>query len=566
LHFVQRAARLLGHTRLPAVTLAYLLIAVAVTFPFVLNAGNTLTAPLHADVASSVSEYQTLDREHQNPFLVDHFSTIGWPDGVTVTPTLARISWLNTLYLWISTLLVGAIPTHSILFILGMLVTALITCVLVRDVTGSIGAGFVAGIAFGFWPHMYLIGWAAPTYTWMWTLVLPLWAFYRLAISPTYRSGLLAGLSPLPAMFWTPYYALHVSVVAFACAVVVGVRAVALHQVSGSLLKRFAPAAAIPIAGIALYVLIGALSHFGGAPARSVADAYQESASPLMYVVPGWQSSWGNAPYNLLVRHVPRAQYANLYLGYTVIACAGIALVTTATQIWRHHSAALQSHLVVATLLAAVVVAFCFLFSLPPRLTFSGLSVPMPDDVVIHVQPAFRAGQRFVMPLMGGMAVLAGLGVYEVVRRLPHRAVPVFVVLVAALMWVDLFARPPEAVNQLPQFAALAALRGEPPGPVFQYIPLQQPDRFQGIRACLLQPQYDKPLADTCDITNQHQNYVEWTTNPGCASLQSMREAGVRYVIIDDSLKNLIACMGSELTGHNRRVADDGKLSVYELT
>jgi hypothetical protein len=40
----------------------------------------------------------------------------------------------------------------------------------------------------------------------------------------------------------------------------------------------------------------------------------------------------------------------------------------------------------------------------------------------------------------------------------------------------------------------------------------------------------------------------------------------VRYVIIDDSLKNLIACMSSELTGHNRRVADDGKLSVYELT
>lgn len=564
---MRRAAHWLAQPDLKAATLVYIAIALAITYPFILDPGRTLTAPLYADVAGSISNLQTFVREHKDPFFLSHLTSIGWPDGVTIGPTLPRVAWLNTLYLWLTTLLLGAVPAHSLLYILGMVGTAVVTCLFVSRVTGSLAAGFVAGLAFGFWPHMYFVGWAAPTYTWMWLLLLPIWGFYNLALRPSVRTGVVAGLTPLPAMFWTQYFALHVSVVTFACGLVLVARAVILRDLSRKRLLELAPAALIPVAGLAAFVLIGSLSNFGGLPNRSVVDAYQESASPLMFVIPGWHSIWGSGPDDFLVRHVPRALYANLYVGYTVMALSLVALGTAALTVWRQRASAFRSGLVLATAMAALVVALAFLFALPPRLTFAGHSIPMPDDLVIHVQPAFRAGQRLVMPLMGGMAVLAGLGVSALVQRIPRRAIPVLVVVVAAMVWVDLFARPPDAVNTVPQSAALAVLRTAPAGAVFQYIPGPvHPGRFPPVRACLLQPQYDKPLADTCEVAAQSQDYERWVNQPDCQSLAEIKRLGVRYVIVDDSLTNLLQCMQVDLAGQNRKVADDGRLSVYEFT
>ncbi|TAN34318.1 hypothetical protein EPN29_02840 [bacterium] len=563
----KRAPRWLTNPGLRVVILVYVAIALGVTFPFILDPSHTLTAPLHADVASSVSKFQALVREQQNPFFPSHLSSIGWPNGVTLDPTVDRVAWLNTLYLWISTLLLGSIATHSLLYFLGMVVTAVVTCLFVRRVTGSLAAGFIAGLAFGFFPHLYLMGWAAPTYTWMWMILLPIWGFYNLALTPSVRNGTIAGLTPLPAMFWTPYFALHALLVAFACGVVLAASTIMLRDVGGRRLLQFAPAVIIPACGLAVYVLIGALSHFGGVPTRSVEDAFQESAQPLMFVIPGWHSVWGNGPDDFLVRHVPRARYANLYVGYTVMALGLVALATTARTLRQQRTTALRSGLVLATLMAATVVAICFLFSLPPRLAFHAHSIPMPDDIVIHVQPAFRAGQRLVMPLMGGMAVLAGLGVSVILKKVPRRGVPVFILVVASLVWIDLFARPPEAVNRLPQSPALAALRTQPPGPVFQYIPSPLAlGRFPSVRSCLLQPQYDKPLADTCELAQQSEDYERWLAHPDCTTLAEIRQFGVRYVIVDDSLTNLLRCMQTDLAGQNRRVADDGRLSVYQFT
>lgn len=559
-------AHRLTHPDLKAVVVVYIAIALAVTFPFILDPGHTLTAPLHADVASSVSKFQTIVREQQNPFFTVHFASIGWPDGVTIDPTIDRIAWLNTSYLWVSTILLGAILTHSLLFLLGMVVTALVTCLFVRRITGSLAAGFIAGLAFGFWPHMYLIGWAAPTYSWMWMLMLPIWGYYNLALTSSIRNGVIAGVTPLPAMFWTPYFALHVSLVAFACGLVVVARAVILRDLSGRRLRELAPAALIPAGGLAAYVLIGSLGHFGGVPTRSVADAYQESASWLMFVIPGW-SSWGNGPDELLVRLVPRAKYANLYVGYAVMALSLVALGTAARALWLRRAAALRSAFVLATAMAAMVVVVCFLFSLPPRLTFFGHSIPMPDDLVIHVQPAFRAGQRLVMPLMGGMAVLAGLGVGALLKRVPPKAVPAFTLVLASLVWVDLFAHPPEAVNRVPLSPALAVLRTQPAGAVFQYIPSPlAPGRFPPVRACLLQPQYDKPLANTCELAQQSKDYDRWLAQPDCKSLAEIKQFGVRYVIVDDSMAALLQCFQGDLAAQSRRIANDGRLSVYQFT
>lgn len=551
-----------------AVALAvYVGLALGVTWPYITHPGTTLTAPLFADVSGSVSKFEALVREGKSPFFTAHLTTIGWPNGVTLQPLLDRVSFLNTLVLWGGSLLIGAIATHSLMMILGFVVTALVMCLLVRRVTGSTAAGFIAGLAYGFWPHMLLIGSAAPTYTWMWMLILPIWTFYVLALNPGFKTAVLAGLSPLPAIFWTPYYALHVSVVALACGLIVLVRLVATGDLKLHL-KQLAPAAVLPVFALAGYAAVSALSHSSGIPIRSAGDAFQESAHPLMYVIPGWGSSWGSAPDNLLVRLVPRAAYANLYVGLSVIALAAAAVVNAAVIMWRQRWAALSLPLIVATVMAAAVVALCFLFSLPPHYHVAGVPVPMPDALVIAVQPAFRGGQRFVMPLMGGMAVLAGIGVQLLMARMPSRARPVFIALLAPLVFLDLFASRPNSVEQVPQSTALAALRALPDGPTFEYYPIDQDvasGRIPPTRPCLFVPQHGKTLVDTCELVPQSDQYQRWIHDHTCTSLSEMRIVGVRYVIVDDSLQSLLDCLNGELSGVSTRVADDGKLAVYEF-
>jgi hypothetical protein len=201
---------------------------------------------------------------------------------------------------------------------------------------------------------------------------------------------------------------LHVTVVTGACLLVVIIRALVARRVTGRALALGGLALAVPALAAASIVVILAFSQQSGVPTRSLEDAFQESAHPLMYLLPGYGSIWGEGPYQLLLRAVPRAVDTNLYVGISVIALSLVA-VSTAVATWlRRGAGALSSPLVLATLMATAVVIACFLFSLPPHLAGSG--IPMPDALIIAVQPAFRAGQRFVMPLMGGMAILAGLG------------------------------------------------------------------------------------------------------------------------------------------------------------
>ena len=92
---------------------------------------------------------------------------------------------------------------------------------------------------------------------------------------------------------------------------------------------------ALPVvAGAMVYVLIGVLSGGGQVPARDPLDAYNQSAHPIMYVIPGyfstygdfslWQETgWGKPMNEFLVTRVPRAYGTDLYLGWSVLLLAG---------------------------------------------------------------------------------------------------------------------------------------------------------------------------------------------------------------------------------------------------
>jgi hypothetical protein len=563
--------RLRRHGALFIIPAIYLLLAVVTTFPFVLHPQQTLTAPLLGDVAGSVAKYQTLITEDRSPFEGAHLVTIGYPYGVDLPSGVDRITFLYTGFIWGVSLLFGPIAAHGLLTVLGYTLTAVITFLFVRRVTGSNGAGLVAGVAYGFWPHMYLIAAAAPGYMHMWMFILPLWGWFELAMAPTPGRALIAGMASLPAIFWTPYYVLHVSVIIGACLVVVLVRALILRQVSGRRLASVGLALAVPVLAVAASNAVLALSAHSGVPSRAVEDAFQESAHPLMYLLPGHGSIWGPAPYTLLVRLVPRAAYVNSYLGISVIILALIAGATAFRDWLRRGSAALTSPTVVATLLAGAVAVACFLFSLPPRL--AGNRIPMPDALVIAVQPAFRGGQRFVMPLMAGMAVLAGLGTSAILRRITWpRLAPLAAVGLALLVGLDLFARHydgytgrPDSVTDIPQLPALAALANEPAGATFEFVNRGRINVMSGINPCLLQPQHGKTLVDTCGLVSQSPEFSSWDSRRTCDTLPEMRIAGVRYVIVDATLHDMLSCFDGPLAGKADRIASDPLVAVYRL-
>ena len=78
--------------------------------------------------------------------------------------------------------------------------------------------------------------------------------------------------SLVPAMFWTPYFALHGFAVSVACLAVVAALAPRLgvsRRLVGLVLAPWG-------AAIALYVAIGATSSFSDVPDRPLTDFYEQ--------------------------------------------------------------------------------------------------------------------------------------------------------------------------------------------------------------------------------------------------------------------------------------------------
>jgi len=552
--------RLAGARRLLAPAI-FLLLAIFVTWPFAIHPGSTTSAFIGGDVTISIQKFRLLAEEGIGPFSSGVLRSVGWEQGVQVTPTVDRVSWLNTLFLYGGTLLVGSIATHGLLALLGMFLTALFTFLFVAEITGSRTAGFVAGITYGFFAHMIVIAWAASTYTWMFLLLLPLYAIWRLAMKPGVKRAVLAGLAYLPALYWTPYYGEHAGVVAFSSLVVfLFVRA---HE-DASLGRRLQLAGLVVapwVLGLGAYVAIGASSGFTGVPDPPESDHYVQSSHPLMFLLPSTDATiWGDGFNEWLAERVPRAAGVQLYLGFSALLLALIGFVTSVRR--RRTPQGL------AALMAAAVGIGCFLCSLPPRVWDH--RIPTPSALILAVEPGLRAGQRFVMPIMGAVALLAGLGALWAVRRFARTPLTAgaLAAVLGAIVFVDLHMQPPgNWVRIPPPSAALAELRQLPPGPVLHwhysgFLPVPAP------RACFMQPQHGKVLVNDCALRlDRNPPLVKWDQIPACDAVAEMPSVGVRYIVVDVTRPDVVACLDARRENRtpNRLVAKDPVLSVYEF-
>ncbi len=544
-------------------------IAAVMTFPFVLRPASTLVAPIGFDVSSSVGKFAAIAREGVTPFESGHLRSIAAPEGIPLTPGLDAASFSSATLLWVGALTIGSIPSHGLMSLLGMVLSAGAMFLFVRSITKSTIAGFVSALACGFYPHMRMMAIAAQTYTHAWLYILPLWALTALARAPSRRRALLAGGSALPAMFWTPYFTLHVLVAMLAGGAVVGTLLWRAH--GGRNAGRLAAIAALPvIVGAAAYGLVGIVTSFGDVPERDASDLYTQAAHPLMYVIPGQGAwAWGENPYSTLVDIVPRASETNLYLGLVLLALgcvAGVWLVRTlAAGLPRRGSRAIDP-MFAATAVAAAVLVAALAWSLPPTVTIAGLDIPTPAAITGELAPALRAGQRFVMLAMPALAVLGGVGAALTLRRVSAGWRPIAAILMAGAVFVDLAVALPGSITNIPRSPALAVLASQPTQLTAH---LQDPSPYGLVsgpvaRPCVLQTQHEQPLINACNLTTDPavlgtlSNLGDGTS---CEAIDGLRQLGVRYLILDSWL-HVEQCPA---VNARTAIAEDAYFRVFRL-
>ena len=360
--------------------------------------------------------------------------SLAQPDGVANNPGVNRVSFFSVTYLLLASYAFGPVTALSLEAFLGFLLTGFVMFLFIRAVTKSAAAGFIAGLVYGFWPLMLGLGRADPTYTHMWLYVLPMWAFWELTRQSTLRQAVLAAASIVPAVFWTPYFAYHIFLVGMSSLLVaswyirrqIGTKKTLLMM--GSIVGVW-------IAAYGAYYAIGITGSPDAVPARALNDAYDQSAQPLMYLLPGASANWDKGLNDLLVWLVPRAIHSSLYVGLSVVALAIFGIFQTLKQRGKAPPSATR----VAVMIGVVVAACCFVFSLPPSYRIGGLVIPMPNYLVATAVPALRAGQRLAMPLMGALTLLAGIGAYYLLNRFPgwrrYIALAALIFVLAADLW-----------------------------------------------------------------------------------------------------------------------------------
>ncbi len=528
----------------------YVLFTIAVTFPFILHPTRTLIAPLDGDVAGSIAKYEVLVHEHANPFTATHLNYVHYPDGIDTNVGVDRVSFLSVLYLWLASLVVGPIAAHSLESVFGYILTAFIAFLFVRRITKSAAAGMVAGFIFAFSPHMYSLARAEPTYTHMWLLILPVWAFWSLCIEgpSNIRRVLFAAWSILPAMFWTPYYMYHVLLVGGTCLAITLLlwrRRYHLRQ----LLTTLCIVGGMWVLTSVLYWFIGTHSPASHAPPRTLKDAYDQAAVPAMYLLPGYFSVWGRGIHTWISARIPQTYLINLYVGLSTLIVALVGVLFS----WRQRKQGQKQDAVyIATVLATSVVLVCLMFSLAPRIHLLGFSIPTPNDAVVHVVPSLRAGQRLVMPMMGALSVLAGIGVYYILKQFSRPLRPLIFIGLLAVISLDLWGLPSQSATYIPRSAALTVLSRQPKAPVAQYQLGSMLGRIEQV-PCILQDQYAMPLVNDCTLGRPDENPYVPPANlaaidelTSCQQITLLGKQKVRYIIANrDENFRFLKCIHS---------------------
>jgi hypothetical protein len=475
----ERHSRQLSRRATTALALvAYLALALVVTWPWATDPGGTLFGVVGGDLTSGVAGFQQFAEERQPPFLPGEITQINAPEGVHTDWPLHLASIGSSLTLWVLSMAIGSVAAHGVVAVLGFVLTALSMFLLARSVTGNPGVAFVAGLAFGFWPYMYGTGWTWPHYIHLWVFVLLVWRMLAIVEQPTLRNGLLVGGAGVLALTWIQYNLLIAGVTYGTLAAVAIVRSALRAQLGRQIRAQAVAATVVGAAVVTLFAAV-AVGGYGGVPVRTARQAVAGSARLEMYAVPGPRhpllgDKTGPWLFERFAGPVPnpppdQAIYAEIYLGVPLLLLAFVGAVWTVFAVIRTRGAALRTGPAAVGAPALVLGIVALAFSGPPRVTLAGFVFPMPYALVEKVTTVFRVPHRFAVVVMLAASLLAALGLRALLR---HRAVGVqaaALVAIAVVVVVDLRALPSPTTTKIEYPAIYELLERQPPGIVAEY-------------------------------------------------------------------------------------------------
>lgn len=411
---------------------------------------------------------------------------------------------------------------YNVLLLLSIAASGLAMHVLVRSVTGSTAAAFVAGLAWACWPYRtaHLLHLQLQS---LYFLPLALWALHRVVAARRWRDVLwLAAFAALQAIS-SVYYGV---MTAIALATAAAVLAVATGQWrSASLWSRLAASAvigAVLIAPVAWpYWRTQQREGFGrnlfeaAAHAASAQSYTQVPPDNLVYGRTGLMAPRAPAAGARDRRHVEHQMFPGMII--SALALAGL---------WRARRSDARP---LAASAAALVVAGVVL-SLGPdgvRPVYAWVA-----DVVFGFQ-AIRAPARFAVVAMAGLCLLGGLAVPRIGLR------GQMVAALAALMMFE-YANAPLAFVPAPATSTEAGrwLRAAPsPGAVL-YLPLVL-DRENSV-FMVQSLEHKRPIVNgySGQRPSFFTSFVDALVDPASIEARAvLKDAAVRYVVSPTSIE-----------------------------
>jgi hypothetical protein len=334
---------------------------------------------------------------------------------------------------------------YNLTIAFGYVFSGLSMFALVYALTNSGNAALFSAVAFAFSSFALVKGEGHVSGVYLGLFALLILALLRLWVRPNrWRIGIVGLVWAL--LPYTDGYYLAFSIVLVA-AFTAGACVVEIAHKSpwNAVLQRLRAVAVASLAALVLLlpyatILLRNRGAISAERSRSLEDVAASSARLFEFVVPPYGNPFmpdGFDQWRIDRLHGSNFTESSIYVGWTVLILAGIAIALAATRRLRLRNnwprTAAGAPPVVVTVVSLVAIAFAgVLVSLPPTLHFLGASLPMPSRFVHAVFPEMRVMSRAVVIVLAALVALAGLAIAHLLRRI--RRPPVRVLTTAALI------------------------------------------------------------------------------------------------------------------------------------
>ncbi|MDD5431404.1 MAG: hypothetical protein PHO70_00230 [Candidatus Omnitrophica bacterium] len=477
-------------------SVSILLIAVAMTYPLVLNFSSYIPGFFSSDENfAPLWESWRINYSFQNHVSLTHTPLIAYPFGIDLY-TSGFTSFLWTGIFYIISLLTTPAVTYNLIVFVNLFLSGIFTCALVFYLTKNKASAIFSGILFAFCPYQFVRAWQHFGLTFNQWIPLMLLSAVLLKEKYSKKTALLflCSLVLLFSFDWTIMYLSCISVIGLLTYSLFFQWKVKFLKDKQLLFRDLQYFKHVFVIGLIAFILLSpqflpliiksvSMSGVSEASAHNVyhrpfEDLFAQSARPLSYLLPAsTHPIFGKFTENFIGTSLYGISFTEhtLYLGFLPLILAFVAVRrwvrNRKAQGTRNKAQETEQFYLGFFILLAFA---AWLFSQPPWWNIFGFKLYMPSFLMYKVLPMFRAYCRFGIVVMFAIAVLAGFGLKFALERFKTQKSKITVAaLFCCIALFEFWNYPPFKVIDVSQAPAVYSwLKGQPMDVVIAEYPL----------------------------------------------------------------------------------------------